>query len=1029
LIEGPPSYSNSNHFSPLADKISTSLYSHRFPALFFRRDLISSRLIIPAIQSALMSTQTVLFYMPSRGEWNAPSYNRSKPRELVRFFKELERLFVRASVTNEEEKKEQVLRYVDFEVEEFWQTLPEFKNPLATYAEFKAAILSIYPDASGDYLYSLSDLDLLISERQQLGINNATDLADFHLRFHMITSWLVDRNHLCEVTQKRAYSHAFPPRLMSLIEDRLQIKFPDLHPNLPYPISDVYDAAQYFLHKPTSRPQSYFERAPAPPATAPYVPATPDPPINPENLQTIFAELSKTLADVLGRNSQRMERTSSNRNIHGLDWLSATDPTENSSFYAQKLTLDDRISQIEAELYALRASEFSSVPAVFNEAEKAKSAHVDDSDDEDHVPIKVPKKEIAPKVKAQPQENKRCFSFDPVVPTSISAPQLTIPNRVDPEPKDPVREAKHMAYTSSSARIIGVSVPPVAKKLETAYKSRPFIYKAPITASAYVRIQPSESAITLQPALFLSPEVCAPSQDVTVTCKELSRKAHTTRNPLQVDYSEASGLSPCPFIEAPLFPSSTPASNLSETLPTAVNITEDQPRLNDLSPFPFPFPTHFEFSDDVSLRNTLEPSSADPHVTSHSTCDPSNSIPDPAIATFPATLNIPPNSSDFCASSKEYNTHSGHCDLSILRPNSATLIAPPTISNHCDFCVSDLKFAVKLPISERLIFNDQAETLPIFLDVSDPFRNIPTLDPQLAPYVPNSRYRQDRKVLFKVALIPSLHFLHIQRILFIFLFVHCIFRQERTLSASVSVHAYCCSHIGRFKSNLGSPGRIFVQQSDICAILRFSTCLRISEDFIKENHHKPHIRTLLARFARINLYLDAIWILGFSVAYSIGLKLFLIILGFTIVLLPIFTIVAQKSQGLVGLVGLVIRQLQKSLHLTQRSRNSQQTPAGASYTEESKTENATQEEQSIANGCGFKQRRSAIAVQMPTGPTRFTFLKHSPAFRPISDFFPFSLPLSIDFSTLRFILRCDLLVVPFILIPQTLNSSGWLRRY
>ena len=80
--------------------------------------------------------QTTQFYMPFRGERIAPSYNKSKPRELVRFFRELEHLFVLASVTSEEEKKEQTLRHVDFEVEEFWRTLPEFRNPLATYEEF-----------------------------------------------------------------------------------------------------------------------------------------------------------------------------------------------------------------------------------------------------------------------------------------------------------------------------------------------------------------------------------------------------------------------------------------------------------------------------------------------------------------------------------------------------------------------------------------------------------------------------------------------------------------------------------------------------------------------------------------------------------------------------------------------------------------------------------------------------------------------------------------------------------------------------
>ena len=255
-----------------------------------------------------MTVLLVQFYMPARGEWSAPSFNKEKPRELVRFFKELERLFVRASVTSEQEKKEQVLHYVDFEEEEFWQTLPEFKSSLATYDDFKAAILFCYPNASGDYLYSLGDIDLLIKEQQQLGINNATDLADFHLRFHMISSWLIDRKHLGDLEQRRAYIRAFPPRLISLIDSRLLIKFPDLHPNIPYPIRDVYEAAQYILHKSTSRTHSYFTPIPASPATTLSIPATTDMPIKSESLQNIFKELAGTLADVLDRKGQRMEQ-------------------------------------------------------------------------------------------------------------------------------------------------------------------------------------------------------------------------------------------------------------------------------------------------------------------------------------------------------------------------------------------------------------------------------------------------------------------------------------------------------------------------------------------------------------------------------------------------------------------------------------------------------------------------------------------------------------------------------------------------
>src|SRR6202522_1346336 len=90
----------------------------------------------------------------------------------------------------------QVVRYVDFEVEEIWKTFPKFKDKFKTYQDFKEAILKYYPNASGDYVYSLRDVDLLVGQRQRLGINNTNDLSDYHVQFLAITSWLIDKKQL-----------------------------------------------------------------------------------------------------------------------------------------------------------------------------------------------------------------------------------------------------------------------------------------------------------------------------------------------------------------------------------------------------------------------------------------------------------------------------------------------------------------------------------------------------------------------------------------------------------------------------------------------------------------------------------------------------------------------------------------------------------------------------------------------------------------------------------------------------------------
>ena len=52
------------------------------------------------------------YTMPMRNECAAPTFDSSKPRELSRYFEDLEQLMRRATIASEEEKKQQVLHYV-----------------------------------------------------------------------------------------------------------------------------------------------------------------------------------------------------------------------------------------------------------------------------------------------------------------------------------------------------------------------------------------------------------------------------------------------------------------------------------------------------------------------------------------------------------------------------------------------------------------------------------------------------------------------------------------------------------------------------------------------------------------------------------------------------------------------------------------------------------------------------------------------------------------------------------------------------
>jgi hypothetical protein len=103
----------------------------------------------------------------------------------------------------------------------------------------------------------------------------------------------------------------------------------------------------------------------------------------------------------------------------------------------------------------------------------------------------------------------------------------------------------------------------------------------------------------------------------------------------------------------------------------------------------------------------------------------------------------------FCTNRGENNVPSDHHDSSALKLDSATHKVTSIVSNYCGIGYSNLKSTLNRAESGLQIIKDQEKTFQFHRDHSDPFGNILTLYPQLTPYVPNSCYKQDRKVMYR----------------------------------------------------------------------------------------------------------------------------------------------------------------------------------------------------------------------------------------------------------------------------------------
>ena len=118
--------------------------------------------------------------MPGRGDRSAPKFDPKQPRELRRYFADLDFVFNRAGVTNGEDMKQHACRYVDVDTSELWETLPEYSDAAKPYSDFRTAVYALYPGSDEERKWSVADMDKLVGERSRLGIISLGDLGEYH---------------------------------------------------------------------------------------------------------------------------------------------------------------------------------------------------------------------------------------------------------------------------------------------------------------------------------------------------------------------------------------------------------------------------------------------------------------------------------------------------------------------------------------------------------------------------------------------------------------------------------------------------------------------------------------------------------------------------------------------------------------------------------------------------------------------------------------------------------------------------------
>ncbi|KAI0258010.1 hypothetical protein BC834DRAFT_837080 [Gloeopeniophorella convolvens] len=185
--------------------------------------------------------------LPVCGERTAPTFDDKKPRELARYFEDLEYLFTKFQVIDPAEMKKAAIRYLDIDTADLWKTAPEYGDAGKTYDQFKVAIHGLYPGSTGDRRYTIKDLELLVSNTAQAGLSSSNDLGDYYRQFLSISQYLIIHNRLSTQEQSRLFRRGFNPELNTRVDRCLEVKYPDHHPDDPFDLAVIREAASFVL--------------------------------------------------------------------------------------------------------------------------------------------------------------------------------------------------------------------------------------------------------------------------------------------------------------------------------------------------------------------------------------------------------------------------------------------------------------------------------------------------------------------------------------------------------------------------------------------------------------------------------------------------------------------------------------------------------------------------------------------------------------------------------------------------------------
>ncbi|KAF8441005.1 hypothetical protein L210DRAFT_3645249 [Boletus edulis BED1] len=184
-------------------------------------------------------------FIPMRGTPDAPQFHGTSTL-LSGYFDDIEILSNSINLTVAK-KIRLAIRYADLEESEFWETLPEATANPPDWNIFIMAVKKYYPGCEETNRYCRADLTQVVKDYQAKLMCSLDDLGEYNRAFIRVSASLTANNRLAESECNFLFLSGFPDSIRDHIQHRLQIVHPDIHPDDPYPMHDIMEAAKFLL--------------------------------------------------------------------------------------------------------------------------------------------------------------------------------------------------------------------------------------------------------------------------------------------------------------------------------------------------------------------------------------------------------------------------------------------------------------------------------------------------------------------------------------------------------------------------------------------------------------------------------------------------------------------------------------------------------------------------------------------------------------------------------------------------------------